>query len=543
MMKTQLDLLIEVYREAQIKLIQIVSDKNTGAGTKTYYNTVLKRLEELMKELEAKTGKYIEKSVPREYKKALDETYAYFQKNHLQMKQPDMFAQIHSDAVHELAREMQYHINLGISQAGRRVIRYLDTSRDNILRLQSLRSSAVKISSGQTVLDMQKDLLQRLSNDGFLTVQYGSGTKAYQVGLDTYTAMVARSTTREAGNLARENQLTDNGYDLMIMTEHYPTCKTCAMLQGRVYSISGEDKRFPPLSKAFASGYRNVHPNCRHVVVPFVEELHSDEELQQAIKRSNEPFEDNRSDDEKALYSKQQADNRRMRSDRSQYERYKARLGDEAPKTFSAFRRIKKADGQNWKDLQKLYRSKFQKTVDNSGESGIIKLKDSGDIIFPNIVDKAPKLTYFEDNNLNTQIENTANSILEMAKNYKIGTEFAYVINAEPPYTIGQHIIGEEGSMSVKIPRCSDISITLHNHPSGETFSARDIDRFVIDEKAKAMCVIGNNGNWYILEKTDLFDWFTYQIGVLEISKKDNFAQIILEGAEKYGFKYYKKTY
>lgn len=543
MMKTQLDLLIEVYREAQIKLIQIVSDKNTGVGTKTYYNTVLKRLEELMKELETKTGKYIEKSVPREYKKALDETYAYFQKNHLQMKQPDMFAQIHSDAVHELAREMQYHINLGISQAGRRVIRYLDTSRDNILRLQGLRSSAVKISSGQTVLDMQKDLLQRLLNDGFLTVQYGSGTKAYQVGLDTYTAMVARSTTREAGNLARENQLTDNGYDLMIMTEHYPTCKTCAMLQGRVYSISGKDKRFPPLSKAFASGYRNVHPNCRHVVVPFVEELRSDEELQQAIKRSNEPFEDNRSDDEKALYSKQQADNRRMRSDRSQYERYKARLGDEAPKTFSAFRRIKKADGQNWKDLQKLYRSKFQKTVDNSGESGIIKLKDSGDIIFPNIVDKAPKLTYFEDNNLNTQIENTANSILEMAKNYKIGTEFAYVINAEPPYTIGQHIIGEEGSMSVKIPRCSDISITLHNHPSGETFSARDIDRFVIDEKAKAMCVIGNNGNWYILEKTDLFDWFTYQIGVLEISKKDNFAQIILEGAEKYGFKYYKKTY
>ena len=54
-----------------------------------------------------------------------------------------------------------------------------------------------------------------------ITGNYGTGKRAYQVGLDSYAAMVARSTTREAGNLARENQLTENGYDLMMMTEHY----------------------------------------------------------------------------------------------------------------------------------------------------------------------------------------------------------------------------------------------------------------------------------------------------------------------------------
>jgi len=278
MAKSQLDLLIEIYHEAQIKLIAIISG-NYGAGTKTYYNSILKNLEHLMIQLENETGKYIDMTVPKQYKKALNETYSYFKKNKLQMKRPDMFARIHSDAVYELSKEMRYHINKGISQAGRRVIRYLDTSVDNVLRQSGLKTSVVKIASGQTVLDMQKDLLQRLSENGFLTVQYGSGKNVYQVGLDTYTAMVARSTTREAGNLARENQLIENGYDLMIMTEHYPTCKHCAELQGRVYSISGKDKR------------------------------------------------------------------------------YKSRLGNNAPQTFSAFRRIKKADGQNWKDLQKKYKS------------------------------------------------------------------------------------------------------------------------------------------------------------------------------------------
>ena len=370
--KSQLDVLIGIYREAQARLAEIITG-NYGAGTRTYYNSVLKQLERLMKQLEAETGQYISTEIPKQYKKALDDTYAYFKRNNLQMKRPDMFSHIHSDAVSELANEMRYHINQGISIAGRRVMRYLDTAKDNALRQAGLRSAALKAAAGQTVADMQKDLMQRLANDGFLTVQYGTGKRAYQVGLDSYAAMVARSTTREAGNLARENQLAENGYDLMMMTEHYPTCEACAVLQGRVYSISGRDKRFPPLSRAFPSGYRNVHPNCRHVMTYWIEEMQSPEEIRAALARSNAPFTDNRSDEEIALYSKQQADSRRMRADRSQFERYRQRLGEDAPKSFHTFRRIKNADGQKWKEMQSLYRSKSSKNVDFPAENDIMK--------------------------------------------------------------------------------------------------------------------------------------------------------------------------
>lgn len=394
--KPQLDVLIGIYREAQARLAEIITG-NYGAGTRTYYNSVLKQLERLMKQLEAETGQYISTEIPRQYKKALDDTYAYFKRNNLQMKRPDMFSHIHSDAVSELANEMRYHINQGISIAGRRVMRYLDTAKDNALRQAGLRSAALKAAAGQTVADMQKDLMQRLANDGFLTVQYGTGKRAYQVGLDSYAAMVARSTTREAGNLARENQLTENGYDLMMMTEHYPTCEACAVLQGRVYSISGRDKRFPPLSRAFPSGYRNVHPNCRHVMTYWIEEMQSPEEIRAALARSNAPFTDNRSDEEIALYSKQQADSRRMRADRSQFERYRQRLGEDAPKSFHTFRRIKNADGQKWKEMQEKYRNylysqDFDDIIDMKGKMSDYNVRKwylAHDKKIPDLIDKS----------------------------------------------------------------------------------------------------------------------------------------------------------
>ena len=383
-----LDDLIAIYKEAQLALIKIITG-NTGAGTKTYYNTILRQLTALLNQLAAQTGRYISTEIPKEYKAALEQTYDYFKRNNLQMNLPEMFAQIHSDAVSELAAEMQHHITEGIFSAGRRVMRYADIARDNALRQNGLRASAVKIASAQTVRDMQKDLIRRLSEDGFFTVQYGSGKYAYQVGLDSYAAMVARSTTREAGNLAREKQLLANGYDLVVITEHKPCCELCARVQGRVFSISGKDKRFPPLSAAFTSGYRNVHPNCRCVAVPWIEEMRSPEERQAAIEKGSQPLRDERSDKEKALYTQQQSDRRQMRADLIQYERYKARLGDDAPQTFSAFRRIKNEDGDRWEGLQKEYRQRFESvhnsSIDNSGGSGIIKtenLKMSADTGF-----------------------------------------------------------------------------------------------------------------------------------------------------------------
>lgn len=472
MARTALDDLIDIYREAQLALVKIITG-NTGAGTKTYYNSVLKQTEALLNRLSAQTGRYINTEIPKEYKVALESTYDYFKRNRLQMKRPDIFAQVHADAVSELAAEMQHHIDEGISNAGRRVIRYADSAMDNALRQNGLRASAVKIASGQTVRDMQKDLVQRLSEDGFLTVQYGSGEGAYQVGLDSYASMVARSTTREAGNLAREKQLTDNGYDLMIITEHHPCCGQCARVQGRVFSISGNDKRFPPLSAAFPSGYRNVHPNCSCVAVPWIEELQSPEELREALEKGSQPLRDERSAGEKALYTQQQSDSRQMRADLVQYQRYKARLGSDAPQTFSAFRRMKNAGGDRWNELQKEYRQRFESvnnpSIDNYEKNDIINKK----IRFYSINEEYDDIYTEEEIEAEMQKSPIGRYISECVENYGYSIEMNYDVNAP----IGECGFNDGRNVSINVINhndASEIAETIIHEVAHDKFSWTD---------------------------------------------------------------------
>lgn len=171
-----------------------------------------------------------------------------------------------------------------------------------------------------------------------------------------------------------------------------------------------------------------------------------------------------------------------------------------------------------------------------------VEYNDSDKSLYPEIVGSAPKLNYFNDPALNEAVTNAADEILATVKSHPKGTEAAKVVKINDLSCETKIIIGKDGEGSVKIPRCTEPSVTIHNHPSGNTFSERDIDRFVIDEKAKAMCVIGNNGNWYILEKTEAFNWIDFQRSTLSISSNDDFTDNVLKGADKYGFRYYEKT-
>jgi len=356
-MATQRDIetLSHLYLDARDRLLRTITGE-TGAGTKTYANTVLKQLEAELESLKRASKSYIDTQIPQAYKKELDSLYAYFKRNNLLMKNPRAFASLHNETIYVIAREMQHQLNDALITVGRQVTRYVDRAQDEALRQAGLRQTGIKNASGGTVGDMQRALVEDLREHGFMTVQYGSGTQARQVPVDVYAATVARSTTREAGNTARLNQLTANGYDLVKMTEHYPTCDVCAMHQGRVYSISGNDKRFPPLSLAFGK-YNNVHPNCRHVVGAWIESLQTPEEVKTAISESNRPFKDTRSLREVKLYNEQQDKNRRARETLYQYERYKARLGEDAPKSLQAFSRIKRQGGEQWGVLQSKYRA------------------------------------------------------------------------------------------------------------------------------------------------------------------------------------------
>ena len=350
--------LIQLYKKAREKLYRLIVDTDS-VGLKKYYNTILQQVNKELKKLQKATDSFIATELPKAYREELESIYAKFEKQGLYMSRSYMFAQLHRDAVYEAAREMQYQIADGIARVGRQIQRYLDTARDEALRTAGMEEAGNMFASGRTPTDMWQALIQKLENEGFLTVQYGDQPGGYQVRLDAYASMVARSTTRELTNTAQLNTAQQWGYDLVFVPEHYPTCELCAPLQGRVFSVSGKDKRFPYLYDlpGFRDGYRNFHPNCRHVIVVTVESLWTPEQREKYLADAKKPLNvDVRGEEERALYNEQQRKNRQARQTLYQYERYKAVLGKDAPKSLAAFKRLKKSDGENWKFMQLDYR-------------------------------------------------------------------------------------------------------------------------------------------------------------------------------------------
>lgn len=89
--------------------------------------------------------------------------------------------------------------------------------------------------------------------------------------------------------------------DLLEMSSHRDTCEECAKYQGRVYSISGSDPRFPKLPIYILENGR-VHPGCRHTFFPYVFGCPLTVPGEDPLAYSNRPFCDTRTEADRAAY-------------------------------------------------------------------------------------------------------------------------------------------------------------------------------------------------------------------------------------------------
>ncbi len=193
-------------------------------------------------------------------------------------------------------------------------------------------------------LDALKD---NLIKRGCFSVQYSNGAS---VGVDKYASMVCRSARTESANTENLRISKAFGTDLVECVGSSVTCKVCAQYRGRVFSISGEDKRYPPLrdgaNSPLKNGYDVIHPNCRCEFRPYFETLHSEEENGEKRKFSNRPFDgDKRTEAQAKAYQQRQAENRRALEEQSRWNELQALLGKDNPYTnLSSMRRALDAD-------------------------------------------------------------------------------------------------------------------------------------------------------------------------------------------------------
>lgn len=524
--------LIETYQKAQKKLVEIIQRKQAYGSATAYERSLLRQIQKELKKLKKSSKALVEQLIKENYKTGLQSLIDDLLKDNTAPRLFNMFSGLNTSQIELITQNANIDLNKSINIVGRRM--------QDAVREASIEATAEKLTTGQTVREMQKNLEKKLEQQNLTAVEYANGTK---MPIEKYAETVARSTTAETQNKAKVIQGQGWGYDLVRFTEHSPTCEVCSMYQGRVYALTkeaangkykgskGQALHFPYLyDTALISGYSTIHPNCRHRLSVLPAGAYTAAEMEEFSRKSMQPFEDMRSDKERKAYAQEQAVKRNRNESRKQYEKIKAALPNDAPKTFAAFVKMKSAKSERYQGLLKDYRTVMG--IAKQQESGIINDSNSN---YYTITDKAinsvplVKVDGFTDEQ-NYLLQEAHKQLLQKAKTEKLGVEMSAVYDMDMKQigkTRTEHNVGRVG-----IDNPSEPYIGIHNHGSDETFSISDIEGFIRRNNMRMLTVVGNKGSLYIIQKSDNYDEIGFSSYLVKQKQKNifeeySFAQII----------------
>lgn len=248
--------LIRLYEKAEKDILSEVNRCLLKGNKTAYLKAMQSNVQTILKDLRGGSRSWCEKSIPKIYlegAKAAD----------MQIKAQGGkvvagFASVHQQAAKVLADGAYNRFDDATAMIGRRV--------DDIYRalaLENVRASTIGYQSWQKVARNYREQLADQGVTGF------KDSRGRRWNMSTYAEMVARTTTMEAHLEGTKTRLLENGHDLVQISEHSNPCPKCKAWEGRVISLSGEDKDHPSLDDAKAAGL--FHPRCRHGYGLYIE--------------------------------------------------------------------------------------------------------------------------------------------------------------------------------------------------------------------------------------------------------------------------------
>lgn len=238
-------------------------------------------------------------------------------------------------------------------------------------------------AAGKPWIQSSRDLVKDMETNGITAFTDRSGRKW---SLQAYGNMAVRTTARQAEVAAI---LTADEHDLWQIVKIGSTCPVCAPLEGRVYSKSGTNLDYPPLSMAFgkvdASGsddltntYLNIHPNCLHSLIKYTTIGKSEKQIQKdkdfSNPQKNPLTHDPRTKKQIEAYREKERNRQRLLRDMKQHKEYRAVLGNDVPKDFAKFRNLKYNDHEKWNEIYTRYQDdKLKKKIRSSQVNKMIE--------------------------------------------------------------------------------------------------------------------------------------------------------------------------
>lgn len=154
----------------------------------------------------------------------------------------------------------------------------------------------------------------------------------------------------------KERYIPQDNSDLIQVSYIRCCCPECAKYHGRIYSLFGMDKRFPRLPE-WLSRTKGAH--CGMFTYPYIyypdipTSLYVKGEFVNvdAIEPSNRPFEDDRPQEDIDIYLRIIAEYKEEQQDRATFAMLEEDYPDITPKSYGAYRRMKKAKTKGYLTL------------------------------------------------------------------------------------------------------------------------------------------------------------------------------------------------
>ncbi|MBM7585838.1 hypothetical protein JOC86_002380 [Bacillus pakistanensis] len=136
-------------------------------------------------------------------------------------------------------------------------------------KLDIINKTVGKVLAGvQTPQEALRDVARQWANDGIPALIDKAGKKW---STEAYVNMVMRSTSNRISNEMQDARMDEYGADLIEISSHMGARPKCAPYQGRVFSRSGNDNKYPAFSSTTygqPDGLFGI--NCRHVKYPYI---------------------------------------------------------------------------------------------------------------------------------------------------------------------------------------------------------------------------------------------------------------------------------
>lgn len=250
----QVQLLMTIIKEASFDLFNFI--QNSTGDKKLSYQKKLIALNEFTQKYNQDSRAWVNIAIPELYLEGLDKVAKDIIDKDLIFDLNSSFNQMHKETLEALILNSYTYTDKLVTQLegqGRLAL----TEAQKLEVSKTLTTGVITGTDRQAIVDNISNVLTGIQKGK-------NGLKAVN-----QAKMLSRSVLTDAQWTGSRNMMTQNGYDLVIVSDHFGECALCRPYENKVLSINGMYPQYERLDTAISNGLK--HASCRHSISPYFE--------------------------------------------------------------------------------------------------------------------------------------------------------------------------------------------------------------------------------------------------------------------------------